>query len=90
MEVVAVADEEVVVEAEENLSFVATTFTVGAMVDAPIAELPVVVNLEVIRMQPLFRKRCEAALLTAKLEMSLQPLDGLLLLVYDKEEPTYK
>ena len=90
MEVVAVTEEEAVVEAEENLSFVATMFTVGAMADAPIAELPVVVNLKVIRMQPLLKTKWEVALLTAQLEMSLKPLDGLLLLSYDEGEPKYK
>ena len=90
MEVVAVADEEVVVEAEENLLFATTMFTVGAMVDAPIAESHVVVNSKVIRMQPLLKTKCEAALLTAQLGMLLQPLDGLLLLLHDEGEPKYK
>ena len=90
VEVVAVAEEEAVAEVEENLLFAATMFTVGAMADPPIAELPVVVNSKVIRMQPPNRTRWEAALLTAQLEMSLQPLDGLLLLSYDEEEPKHK
>ena len=87
---VVVEEEVVVVEAEENLLFAASMFTVGAMADAPIVELPVVVNSKVIRMQPLLKIKWEAALLTAPLEMSsLQPLDELLLLSYDEGEPKY-
>ena len=89
MEVVAVADEEVVVEAEENLSSVATMSTAGAMVDAPTAEWPVVVNSKAIRMQLLSRTKWEEALLTAQLEMSLRLLDGLLLLSFDEGEQKY-
>ena len=89
MEVVAVAEEEAAVEAEANLSFVATTSTVGAMADAAMAECPVVVNSKAIRMQPLSRTNWEVALLTAQLEMSLRLLDGLLLLSFDEGEQKY-